>query len=230
MADGVHGKRRGHDVVRLLWRSGTYYTNVALPPRHFPGMLCTMDHVELNVLQAGLARIRRSPKDQGRVELIVRRPAENEREMLAEAVLDCRHGLLGDSWWTRGSSRTRSRGPNPGRQLTLMNARVAALVAGSAERWQLAGDQLYVDLDLSCDNLPPGTRLALGSAVIEVSDQPHRGCQKFASRFGVDALRFVNSDLGNELNLRGINASVVVGGLVRPGDAIRKTSAEGDPA
>jgi MOSC domain-containing protein YiiM len=105
-----------------------------------------------------------------------------------------------------------------------MNARVAALVAGDRERWARAGDQLYVDLDLSGDNLPPGTRLELGSAVIEVTDQPHRGCGKFARRFGVDALKFVNSDAGEELNLRGINTRIVTGGTVRVGDEIRKAA------
>ncbi len=186
-----------------------------------------MQYVELDALEAGLGAIRCSPREQGRVELIVRRPAENEREVLAQATLDCAHGLVGDTWLTRGSSRSRDGLPHPGRQLTLMNARVAALVAGNADRWQFAGDQLYVDLDLSCDNLPPGARLAVGSAVIEVSDQPHRGCKKFAARFGLDALRFVNSDVGRELNLRGINARVVAGGIVRSGDVIGKTRAKG---
>ncbi len=181
-----------------------------------------MEHTGWAELEAGLGEIRRSPKDRGRVELVVRRPAENEREVLAEAGLDCDVGLAGDTWRTRGSSSTEDGSAHPGKQVTLMNARVAALVAGRADRWQLAGDQLYVDLDLSCDHLSPGTRLAIGSAVVEVSDQPHRGCKKFASRFGQDALRFVNSDVGRELNLRGVNARVVVGGIVRPGDAIRR--------
>lgn len=188
-----------------------------------------VEQMDLAALVAGLDEVRRSPKDQGRVELIVRRPAENERERLEKATLACAHGLVGDTWRTRGSSRKADR-PHPGRQLTLMNARVAALVARSADRWQLAGDQLYVDLDLSCDNLPPGTRLAVGAAVIEVSDQPHRGCKKFGARFGLDALRFVNSDVGRELNLRGINAKVIVAGIVRVGDVIRKASARGTAA
>ena len=90
-----------------------------------------------------------------------------------------------------------------------MNARAAALVAGDRERWPLAGDQLYVDLDLSGENLPPGTRLAIGSAVVEVTDEPHTGCKKFSARFGLDALEFVNSPEGRALNLRGINTRVV---------------------
>ena len=103
-----------------------------------------------------------------------------------------------------------------------MNARAAAAIAGERERWPLAGDQLYVDLDLSLANLPPGSRVQIGSAVIEFSEAPHTGCAKFSARFGVDALRFVNSPTGRELRLRGANCRVVVAGTVRPGDAIRK--------
>jgi MOSC domain-containing protein YiiM len=105
-------------------------------------------------------------------------------------------------------------------QITLMNARVASLVAADPGRRQLAGDQLFVDFDLSVANLPPGTRLTIGSATLEVSEQPHLGCGKFAARFGVDALKFVNSPVGRELNLRGLNARVVIGGPIRPGDPI----------
>jgi hypothetical protein len=159
-------------------------------------------------LEAGLAHIRRSPPDGGRVELIVARPAENEREFLTEGVLDPAHGLLGDSWRLRPSLRPPDRSPHADKQLNLMNSRVAALVAGTSERWAPAGDQLYVDLDLSEANLPAGSRLALGSAVIEVTAEPHLGCQKFAQRFGRHALRFVNSPVGRELRLRGVNAKV----------------------
>ena len=142
--------------------------------------------------------------------------------MLEEAVLDCDEGLVGDTWRVRGSSRTADGSAHPDMQLNLMNARVSALVAGRPERRQLAGDQLHVDLDLSPANLPPGTRLSIGSAVIEVTDQPHRGCAKFAARFGKEALSFVNAPAGRELNLRGINAKVVVAGTVRRGDVVHK--------
>jgi len=174
-------------------------------------------------LHAGLDHIRSSPRDDGRVELMVRRPAENEREVVEEARLDLADGLIGDTWTVRISQRT-GVGPDPERQLTLMNARAAALVAGTAEHGGLAGDQVYIDLDLSYDNIPPGTRLQLGTALIEVSPAPHRGCAKFAARFGKDALRFVNSDVGQELNLRGVNAKVVVAGTVRTGDVVHKVS------
>ena len=178
-------------------------------------------HLDTGDLHAGLDHIRSSPKDDGHVELIVRRPAEDEREMVEEAFLDLTDGLVGDTWNVRISKRTGT-GPDPERQLTLMNTRAAALVAGTSDHGGLAGDQVYVDLYLGYDNLPPGTRLQLGGAVIEVSAAPHRGCAKFAARFGKDALRFVNSDVGQELNLRGINAKVVTAGAVRTGDAVRK--------
>ena len=178
-------------------------------------------HLATDNLHAGLDHIRQSPKDEGRVDLIVRRPGEDEREVVDEAALNCQDGMVGDTWNVRISKRT-GEGPDPDRQLTVMNARAAMLVAGDDDHGGLAGDQVYVDLDLSYDNIPPGTRLELGTAVIEVTAAPHRGCAKFAARFGKDALRFVNSIVGQELNLRGINTKVVVDGTVRVGDAVRK--------
>lgn len=173
-------------------------------------------------LTSGLAEIRRSPADDGTLELIVRRPAESEREVLEEGLLDLEVGLVGDSWHVRGSSRTPDGSANPLAQLTLMNVRTIALLAGDRERWPLAGDQLFVDLDLSIENLPPETRLAVGDAVVEVTAEPHTGCAKFSARFGSDALRFVNSPDGRALRLRGLNARVVEPGTVRPGDSVRK--------
>lgn len=177
----------------------------------------TVAHLDLSELEAGLDDIRRSPRDLGRVELVIRRPDVDEREVLAEAQLDTEFGLVGDSWLNKGGGE--------GRQLTIMNSRAIALLAGSRERWPLAGDQLYADLDLSEENLPPGTRLEVGSAVVEVSELPHRGCKKFMARFGLDALRFVNSEAGYALRLRGINARILQSGVVRPGDTISKASA-----
>jgi MOSC domain-containing protein YiiM len=168
------------------------------------------------VTSYNLEHVREAPRDEGLLELIVRRPAVDERELLEEAELDVGVGLVGDSWSLRGKR------PNPKAQLALMNARAAALVAGDREHWALAGDQLYVDLDLSGDNLPPGTRLAIGSAVVEVSDLPHLGCGKFTERFGAEARELVNSPEGVALNLRGINTRVVHSGAVRVGDAVRK--------
>jgi MOSC domain-containing protein YiiM len=181
-----------------------------------------LQHAELTGLEDSLDHIRKAPADGGTVELIARRPAVDEREVLAEARLNTHDGLEGDTWRPRGSSHTSDGGPSIEAQLTLMNARAAAAIAGDRERWALAGDQIYVDLDISRSNLPPGSRVQIGSAVIEFSEAPHTGCAKFSARFGNDALRFVNSPTGRELRLRGANCRVVVAGTVRAGDAIRK--------
>lgn len=180
-------------------------------------------HLTTAQLEAGLDAIRQSPKDEGELRLIVRRPRTNERETLEEAQLDLVEGLAGDTWRFRASSRSADKkSPHPDMQLTVMNARAVALVAQDPARWALAGDQLYVDLDLSAANLPAGTRLGIGTAVIEVTAQPHTGCGKFVERFGLDAMNFVNSPAGRELNLRGINARVVQAGAIRRGDLVRK--------
>ena len=176
----------------------------------------------IDELEAGLDEIRRSPKDEGVLTMIVRRPAINRREVLESAELDLALGLVGDTWKTRGSSRTADGSSHPDMQINIMNSRVIALLARSDDQRQLAGDQLFIDLDLSTANLPPGTRLALGMAVIEVTDQPHTGCKKFQARFGRAALELVNSPVGRALDLRGINAKVVVPGTIRLGDLARK--------
>ena len=181
-----------------------------------------MKHLTTDELHAGLDEIRRSPKDEGVLELIVRRPSVGEREVLDEGRLDVTEGLVGDTWIARGSRRSNDGLAHPDMQLNIMNSRVIALVAQERERWHLAGDQLFMDLDLSVENLPPGTRLALGSAVIEVTPEPHTGCQKFVARFGLDAMMFVNSPLGRQLNLRGINAKVVQPGTIRVRDVAKK--------
>jgi MOSC domain-containing protein YiiM len=173
-------------------------------------------------LEAGLDTIRQSPKQEGGLTLIVRRPAIDEREVLAKGKLDLHEGLVGDTWRTRGSSRTADGSSHPDMQLTLMNAHVIALLAQEKERWPLAGDQLFVDFDLSLDNLPVGTCLAIGTAVIEVTAQPHTGCNKFMARFGSEALKFVNSPMGKQLRLRGLNAKVVQPGAIRVGDRVKK--------
>ena len=180
-------------------------------------------HLTTEELEAGLDEIRRAPGDVGTVALIVRRPAEGEREVLAEGTLDLRDGLVGDMWSSRGSKRTPDGSAHPDMQLTVMNARVVDLVAaGDRERWALAGDQIYADFDISVANLPPGTRLGLGTAVIEVTPEPHTGCAKFHARFGGDAHRFVNTKTHRHLRLRGLNARVVEPGTVATGDSIRK--------
>ena len=173
-------------------------------------------------LEAALDHLREAPRDEGVVHLIVRRPRVDEREVLEEAELDPLKGLIGDSWCFRGSSKTADGGPHPEMQINIINARVAALVAQDKDRWQLAGDQLYIDMDLSKQNLPAGTRLEIGSAVLEVTPLPHTGCYKFVARFGKEAMMFVNSAVGKELCLRGINAKVVQAGIVRLGSTAKK--------
>jgi len=171
-----------------------------------------MLHRTASELETGLIEILNSPKNEGRLELIVIRPTKGEREVLSEGQLTHTDGLDGDCW--------KDRSPHPDMQVNIMNARAIALIAGDRERWPLAGDQLYVDFDLSEANLPPGSRLELGSAVLEVTDKPHTGCHKFAARFGVDAVKFVNSIRGRSLNLRGVNAKVVKPGVIRTGDRV----------
>ena len=181
-----------------------------------------MKHLTMEELEAALDHLRQAPKDDGVLQLIVRRPQTDEREVVEEAELDPVLGLIGDNWHVRGSGRTRDGSAHPEMQINIMNARVTALVAQDKDRWPLAGDQLYLDMDLSRENLPAGSRIAVGSAVLEVSPLPHTGCHKFVSRFGLDAMKFVNSQVGKELCLRGINAKVVQGGVVKVGHTAKK--------
>ena len=181
-----------------------------------------VEHRTTAELLAGLALIEASPPDGGALELIVRRPSVEAREVLDVAELSIDEGLVGDCWLTRGSTSSPDGAAVPGRQLTIMNARAIALVAGDRSRWPLAGDQLYVDLDLSDDNLPTGTRLQLGEATIEVSPEPHTGGKKFLERFGRDVSRFINGPVGMRLHLRGINARVITSGAIRTGDQVSK--------
>ncbi len=173
-------------------------------------------------LEATIDRVRESPTDCGVLELIVRRPCPGEREVLDQGELDLAQGLVGDNWSIRGSQNTPDGMAHPDTQLTIMNSRAIALVAGQKDRWPLAGDQLFVDLDISQDSLPLGARLMIGSAIVEITSQPHTGCKQFAGHFGHDAMRFVNSSEGKKLRLRGLNAKIVRAGVVRVGDAARK--------
>ena len=182
----------------------------------------TATHLTADELDAGLDDIRRSPADGGTLRLIVRRPDAGVREEVPEAELDPAVGLVGDNWKARGSRHTEDGSAEVERQLTLMNARAAALVAVDPDRRALAGDQLYVDLDIGGGNLPAGSHLQVGDAVVEVSPLPHTGCAKFIERFGQAAGRWVNTGPGRELNLRGINAVVVRAGTVRVGDPVSK--------
>lgn len=184
-------------------------------------------HLDTAALERGLAHVQTAPRDHGQLELVVRRPGRGTREVLATAELSLSDGVVGDSWNRRSSRRTPDGSPHPDMQLNIINARLSRLVAGEDDEVRaLAGDQLHVDLDLSQENLPAGTRLAVGPiAVIEVTDQPHTGCPKFSARFGREALRFVNVGPGKQLRLRGLNAKVVVPGPIRPGDTVTKLQA-----
>ena len=173
-----------------------------------------MKHLTTAEIEAGMEAVCRSPKDNGVLNLICRRPHENEREVLETGELDIERGLIGDDW--------RKRNENVETQLTIMNSRIADLLAQDAERRKLAGDQLFIDLNLSDENLPHGTRLVIGSAIIEITPQPHNGCKKFVERFGLDAMKFVNSPIGKQFHLRGIYAKVVQSGTIQKGDLVRK--------
>jgi hypothetical protein len=180
----------------------------------------------LESLQEELHRLGNSPKDKGTVELIIRRPNMGEREVLQEAELDLEQGLIGDNWLTRGSSRTEDGKANFGAQIAIMNSRVIQAITQDKLRWALAGDQLYLDLDISSNNLNAGDRLAIGSAILEVSEVPHTGCGKFSERFGSAATRLVNSKEGREeQRYRGINTRVVQAGTIRQGDIVTKIPA-----
>lgn len=193
------------------------------------GTLPDVHHLTGAELEAGLAHVRAAPAEIGTVELIVRRPAMGEREVVEVGVLDCEVGLVGDNWRARGSTSTADGSAHPDKQVNVIGARLSALVAGPGpgpDRRALAGDQLHLDIDLSHANLPAGTRLQVGEAVIEITAQPHLGCHKFRARFGPDALRFVNSPVGRDLRLRGACAKVVVAGVVRIGDPVRRAGSE----
>jgi hypothetical protein len=174
-------------------------------------------------LETSLEHLRAAPGDAGTLQMVVRRPDHGVREILAEGVLDEADGLVGDNWLTRATSRAIADGRHLDAMVTVMNARMAELLGDTDDTRALAGDQLYVDLDISHDNLPAGSRLAIGeAAVIEVTAKPHAGCKKFLARFGPGVLAFVNSELGTRMRLRGLNARVVRGGAVRPGDVVRR--------
>lgn len=184
--------------------------------------MVTVKQMTLEELEAGLQIIGESPKSEGVMELIVRRPLTLEREILEVGVLDVVEGLVGDNWKARGSKSTPDGSANPDMQLTLMNSRIIQLISQDKDRWHLAGDQFFVDMDLSQENLPAGTRVAMGSAIIEVTPVPHTGCKKFIERFGVDAMKFVNSPKGKTLCLRGVNAKVIQSGSVRTDERVMK--------
>ena len=171
-------------------------------------------HLSMAELEAGLDPVRLSPSDVGTLDMIVIRPVSNERVVLDVCEASPEQAIHGDRWNKTAKLAEVS--------VTLMNSRAAALIAQDKARWPLAGDQLYVDFDLSEDNLPPGTRVQIGDVLFEITAKDHTGCTKFSSRFGADAWTFVNSPEGARLNLRGIYAKVVKAGTLRMGDEVKK--------
>ncbi|MDH5475593.1 MAG: hypothetical protein OEX22_07895 [Cyclobacteriaceae bacterium] len=175
-----------------------------------------MQHKTKEEIEQGLPEVLNSPINNGTLEMIVIRPEVEEREVLNNGVLNIEEGLVGDNWKKRTGETTEK-----DTQITIMNARLIALLAQEKKRWALAGDQLYVDLDLSEDNVPEGTQIAIGEeAVVVVTAVPHLGCRKFIERFGKDAMIFVNSEIGKALHLRGIYAKVIKPGKIKKGDAV----------
>ena len=174
----------------------------------------------ISELEAALAELGPSPRDNGLLKMIVCRPAMAEREVLEQAELHPVDGLVRDNWLARGSRHTPDGQAHPEMQIAIMNARVIQAVAQQQERWPLAGDQLFLDLDLSQENLQAGRQLIIGSAVLEITPKLHTGCQKFTERFGHEAIRWVNSPEGRQRRLRGMYASVVQPGQICVGDSI----------
>jgi hypothetical protein len=185
-------------------------------------MQAEVKHLSTADLEASLDDIKNSPKSETVLDMIVSRPEEDGREIMSLADLDIEVGLVGDTWQDRPSARSGDGKAHPDMQITIMNSRVAQLVAQAKERWPLSGDQLFADIDLSVANMPPGTRIAVGSAVLEATDQPHTACKKFSARYGTDATKFLSSPEGKELQLRGINCKVVQNGEIKPGDVVKK--------
>ncbi|MEL6308623.1 MAG: MOSC domain-containing protein [Chloroflexota bacterium] len=176
----------------------------------------------LEALESAFAQADPAPTDSGTVEMIICRPAHGERDELDSTTLDPEKGMIGDNWLTRGSRHTEDGSANPEAQITLMNSRIIALLAKDRDDWAPAGDQFFVDFDLSQINMPTGQRFQLGEAILEVSATPHTGCAKFTERYGSAAIRFVNSKEGRSQNRRGINAKIITGGTVKKGDTIHK--------
>jgi MOSC domain-containing protein YiiM len=179
-------------------------------------MITAPCHLSTAELEDRLPEVLASPRDDGRLVAIVVRPTTNERRVLTAAELTPEAGIDGDRWASEPS-------PDPAGQVSLMNARFLRQIAGHDDAVPLAGDNLIVDLDLSDENLPPGSRLAIGeSVVVEINGEPHTGCGKFQQRYGADARAFMNNARGMQLHLRGRYGSIVRGGTIAVGDAVGK--------
>ena len=188
------------------------------PPLDVPSSF----HLTTEQIQAGMPNINQSPSDNGTLELIVIRPESDTRRVLGQVQLSQEGGVHGDRWAKESWKKLPDGRPHPDVQVALTNARLVDLLSQTKDQWSWAGDNLFVDLDLSAENLPPGAKLSIGDTILEVTAEPHNGCKKYAQRFGKDAIRFINSPEGKKLHLRGIYARVVQAGTIRVGDAISK--------
>ena len=179
-------------------------------------------HLTLAELQTQLPAILDSPKDEGVLRGIVIRPGPGERRDADSCEISLAGGVHGDHW-AKGCWKSTAAGlPHPDVQICIMNARCIAVIAQERENWLPAGDNFFTDMDLTPDNMPPGQRLAVGSAIIEITDTAHNGCASFIARYGRDACLFVNTGEGKRLRLRGIYARVVQDGRVSIGDRVSK--------
>ena len=173
-------------------------------------------------LEAAIPDILAAPKLAGAVEMIVVRPAAGLRETPGRVGVSLEGGVAGDHW-AKGCWRTTDAGePHPDVQICMMSARTIRAIAGEPEHWPAAGDNLFLDMDLSPANMPPGTRFAIGTAGFVVTAEPHDGCQSFIDRYGRDACLFVNTGRGRALRLRGIYARVTRDGEIAVGDRVLK--------
>lgn len=181
-------------------------------------------HLTLAELQAGLPDILASPPDEGVLRGIVIRTGKGERRELESCQISLAGGVHGDRWAKGCWMKTEDGQPHPDVQICIMNARCIDLIAQERGNWAPAGDNLFVDMDLASTNLPAGSRLAIGSAMIEITAIPHDGCGPFARRYGRDARQFVNSPEGKQNRLRGVYARVLQDGEISIGDRVIKLS------
>jgi hypothetical protein len=173
-------------------------------------------HRSLVEIIAGFEALPPPPKDRGRLSLIVRRYPDGHREILSSTRLTPEEGVPGDGWNRRPPRKIDA-------QLAVIRIDIAELLAGE-QSVTLVGDQLFVDLNISSENLPTGTRLRVGNAEVEMTPEPHNGCLKFKDRFGQEALDFVNAKATRDQNRRGVYWKVVKAGEITDGCPIEVLS------